>query len=298
MGGIDFLQYNHKARKVKLNNDIVMKKELLVTGLSLGIPLLSWGCDTPTNNGETTDTNTDTGSGTINLVANGEAFARQEFVTKDDWTINFDHVYVTLDQVTAYQSDPAFNPDKNEEISAEQEVTLLSEAKTVDLAKGDGPLTVTKKQAPVGEYNAIAWQVVSPEQEKKADSAIVLDGTAEKDGKTIDFVLNLDQPLSYQCGEYVGEVRKGILEADGETELETTFHFDHIFGDGEAAEDAEINTNAVGFAPMADLANENRLETDLDALEQQLSSQDYDQLMESMKGLGHVGEGHCQETLM
>jgi len=274
-----------------------MKKELLVTGLSLGIPLLSWGCDTPTNNGETTDRNTDRGSGTIKLVANGEAFARQEFVTKDDWTINFDHVYVTLDQVTAYQSDPPFNPDQDQQISAEQDVTLVSEATTIDLAQGDGPLKVTTKQAPAGEYNAIAWQVISPKQ-GKTDSAIVLEGTAEKQGETIDFILNLDQPLSYQCGEYVGELRKGILEAGGETELETTFHFDHIFGDGEAAEDDEINTNAVGFAPMADLANEKRLETDLDALEQQLSAQNYETLMEAIKGLGHVGEGHCQETLM
>ncbi len=295
MGGIDFCKNNDKARKVKLKKISVVKKELFVTGLFVGIPLLIAGCDTATNNEATNTTDSETGSGTISLVANGEAFAREEFATKNDWTINLDHVYVTLDQVKAYQSDPAFDPDQDQEITAEQEVTLLNEAKTVDLAKGNKPIKVSETQAPAGEYNALAWQIVSPEQ-GKTDSAMVLEGTAQKDGESIDFVLNLDQPLSYQCGEYVGDVRKGILEADGETELETTFHLDHIFGDGEAEPDDDINQNAVGFEPMAELAMNNRLEADLNTLEQELSSQEYERLMGAIKGLGHVGEGHCLET--
>ena len=38
--------------------------------------------------------------GTLAFQANGEDFVRQGFVAKDGWTIDFDHVYVTLAEVT------------------------------------------------------------------------------------------------------------------------------------------------------------------------------------------------------
>lgn len=279
-----------------------MQKRALLVSLSLGLPLLTFGCaSNTTGNGETAGNNetaSASGTGTINLVANGEAFVRQGFVTKDGWQIDFDHVYVTLDDVKAYQSDPAFNPDKDEEIQATNEVTLVSDPTTVDLAKGGenaDPIMVTQEKGEAGFYNAIRWNLVTPEQGEQ-NSAIVLDGTAQKEGRTIDFVLNLDQPIGYKCGEYVGDSRKGFLEADSNTELETTFHFDHIFGDAEAPADDAINTGAVGFAPMAKLADNGTLNVDLQTLQQELSSENYQTLEKAIKGLGHVGEGHCAET--
>jgi len=279
-----------------------LQKRALLTSLSLGLPLFAFGCaSNTTGEGETSGSNetaSANGTGRINLVANGEAFVRQGFVTKDGWQIDFDHVYVTLDDVKAYQSDPAFDPDQDEEIQAQNEVTLVSDPTTVDLAKGGenaDPIMVTQEKGKAGFYNAISWKLATPEQGEQ-NSAIVLDGTAQKNGRTIDFVLNLDKSIAYKCGEYVGDARKGFLEADSKTELETTFHFDHIFGDAQAPADDAINTGAVGFEPMAKLADNGTLKANLQTLQQQLSSENYQTLEKAIKGLGHVGEGHCAET--
>lgn len=278
-----------------------MKKRQLLTSLSVGLPLFLLGCGSETTSDSETSTGESTasgGSGTITLVANGEDFVRQGFISKDGWRIDFEHVYVTLDDVTAYQSDPAFDPDKDQEIKAKQEVTLVSDPMTVDLAAGGenaDPIMVTEKQGTAGFYNAIRWELVTPEQ-GETNSAIALQGTAQKDGRTIDFVLNLDKPMAYKCGEFVGDARKGFLEPDSETQLETTFHFDHIFGDGQAPADDAINTGAVGFDPIAQLADNGSLNVDMETLKQELSSENYQTLEKAIKGLGHVGEGHCAET--
>ena len=274
----------------------MVKKQLIATSFLLGIPLLAVGCGQQAMETNTDDTAA-SGSGMMSLMANGEDFVREGFVSKDGWRIDFNHVYVTLDEVVAYQSDPPFDPDEEETINAKEEVTLVSEPTTLDLAKGGADadlIQVTEKEAPAGVYNALAWQVVSPE-EGEVNSAIALQGTAQKDGKTINFTLNLDRPLAYKCGEYVGDVRKGFLEPDSKTQLESTFHFDHIFGDGEAPMDDPINTGAVGFEPMAALAENNTLNADLATLEQELSSEEYETLQKAMVGLGHVGEGHCNQ---
>jgi hypothetical protein len=94
----------------------------------------------------------------------------------------------------------------------------------------------------------------------------------------------------------VGDERKGILAAGEEADLEATFHFDHLFGDGEAPPDDDINTGALGFDPLAALASDGVLEADSDRLEADLDPADYAKLLEILPSLGHVGEGHCDET--
>ncbi len=230
----------------------------------------------------------------LTLVANGEDFIREGFVSKDGWRIDFNHAFVTLDQVTAYQTDPPFNAEGEDNLNPTESVMLVDEVMTIDLAEGDEnapPIIVAEAIAPLGVYNALSWKLVNDPQ---TNTSIILDGVAVKDGETINFVLNLAMPLEYQCGEFVGDQRKGILEAGKGAELETTFHFDHVFGDGEAAPDDEINVGAVGFQPLAQLANNGELNIDLTTLETQLSPDDYEKLMKNLESLGHVGEGHCR----
>ncbi|MDY7015456.1 MAG: DUF4382 domain-containing protein, partial [Cyanobacteriota bacterium] len=71
---------------------------------------------------------------------------------------------------------------------------------------------------------------------------------------------------------------------------------DHLFGDGEAPPDDEINEGALGFEPFAALAQDGTIEADSAALQEKLSEADYAKLMAILPSLGHVGEGHCQET--
>ncbi|MBE9128912.1 MULTISPECIES: DUF4382 domain-containing protein [unclassified Coleofasciculus] len=284
-----------------------MRKPLLIlASLTFLAPGILLGCSengvqTETQAGapaaQETQTQAQGGEGTLQLVANGEDFVRQGFVTKDGWQIDFEHVYVTLDDVTAYQTDPPFDPDKSGELKATEKLTLLDEPKTVDLAAGDGdaaPITVTSQPAPMGTYNALSWNLVEANQGSVEGSTILLEGTAEKEGRIINFTISFDKPLEYTCGQYVGEERKGILKNTDQTEIETTFHFDHIFGDANAPEDDALNQDAIGFEPFAALAQEGTLKADRAMLKQELPSEDYQKLEEAIAGLGHVGEGHCR----
>ena len=262
--------------------------------LSLISALILASCNKNTPSNPTVTENGDSGGDSLTLVANGEDFIRQGFTSKDGWRIDFNHAFVTLDQVTAYQTDPPFNAESKDNLTPKESVVLVDEAITIDLAKGDenaSPIIVAEAVAPLGVYNALSWKLVNDPQ---TNASIILDGIAVKDGETINFVLNLPVPLEYQCGEFVGEERKGILEVGKKAELETTFHFDHVFGDGEATPDDEINLGAIGFQPLAQLASNGELKTDLAILETKLSPEDYGKLSKSLESLGHVGEGHCR----
>lgn len=238
------------------------------------------------------------GEGTLVLTANGEDFVRQGFVSKDGWQIEFDHVYVTLTDVKAYQTNPPFNPDRTAELKASETIELTQQPQTIDLAQGDDaadPVEVAQTTAPAGRYNALTWTMTPAPEGPAQGQVLVMQGTAEKDGRTINFVIQSDQEYAYTCGEFVGDQRKGILETGDTADLEATFHFDHIFGDAEAAPDDDINTGAVGFEPFAALADGDRVEVDLATLRSELSPEDYATLEEALRGLAHVGEGHCRE---
>ena len=217
--------------------------------------------------------------GKLQLYANGEDFVRQGFVSKDGWSISFDHVYITLSDITAYQTDPPYDPHDGGSINGEV-TTALDQTYTVDLAEG-GPdalpiLVGEVPDAPVGQYNAISWNMVKAESGPAAGYSLVMIGTAEKDGQTVDFTINIDAESSYDCGEYVGDERKGILAEGSTADLEMTFHFDHIFGDAETPLDDELNQGALGFEYFIDYADGTITEIDMGKMH-----------------LGHVGEGHC-----
>jgi len=219
------------------------------------------------------------GGGTLQLYANGEDFVRQGFVSKDGWSINFDHVYLTLADITAYQTDPPYDPHTGGGINGKVSVGL-DKAYTVDLAEGgeDAPpiLVGEVQNAPAGQYNAISWNMVKAESGPAAGYSLVMIGAAEKDGQVVDFTINIDAACSYDCGEYVGDARKGILPEGGTADLEMTFHFDHIFGDAETPLDDKLNQGALGFEYFVAYADGTTAEIDMGEMH-----------------LGHVGEGHC-----
>jgi hypothetical protein len=217
-------------------------------------------------------------TGTLEFYANGEDFVRQGFVSKDGWSIQFDHVYITLADIKAYQTDPPYDPSTGAAISGESTVELDG-IFAIDLAQG-GPdaepiLVDTIPGVDTGHYNALSWRMVKAESSPAAGYSLVMVGTAEKEGETINFTINLEEECEYECGEYVGDMRKGIVTEGGTADLEMTFHFDHIFGDGDLPLDDELNLAAVGFEPFA----------------QGGTGQEVIDMTELH--LGHVGEGHC-----
>lgn len=268
-----------------------MRKLFLPLTILVGLSL-SGGC----NSDQLTEITDD--SSTLALVANGEDFVREGFITKDGWDISFNHVYVNLANVTTYETDPPFNAETDKEIKAKKKVTLLDTVKTLDLAEGDEnapPILVNKINAEPGFYNALTWSLVRGNEDVTENHSIVLEGVAQKNGKTVNFLVSLNPELSYQCGEFIGEIRKGILTENGTAELEITMHFDHIFGDQELASDDELNLGALGFEPLAKLAQNDSLRVTMEELSQKLTAEEYQQLTTAINSLGHVGEGHCHE---
>ncbi|WP_199249284.1 DUF4382 domain-containing protein [[Phormidium] sp. ETS-05] len=231
------------------------------------------------------------GEGTLEIRANGEDFVRQGFVSKDGWQISFDRLDAHIASVTAYQTDPPYDAEAGGEIKAKQSISL-PQGQIVDLAAGDEnapPILVGEVKAPPGTYNAVAWKLAKATTGPSAGSALMLQGKATKEGKTVDFQIKIEEELAFTCGEFVGDARKGILAPGGKADLELTFHFDHLFGDGSAEPDDEINTGALGFEPLAALASGDKVETDLATLKQKLSAADYQKIEEILPSLGHVG---------
>ena len=235
------------------------------------------------------------GSGTLVIRANGEDFVRKGFTSKDGWDISFDHVYVTMAEITAAQADLS------------DAAVTVAEPVTVDLAAGDAeaePIVVAEKaNVPAGHYNALSWQLKAIDDGPAAGAPIVMIGTAQKADETVPFEVRWNESVAFACGDFVGEQRKGIVKTDQSADIEATFHFDHIFGDGSAPKDDDINTGALGFEPLAALRDtgttegSDRLLVDSTALEAQLSEQDFQTLEAAIVSLGHVGEGHCEATI-
>ncbi len=227
-----------------------------------------------------------TQTGTLMIYANGENRLREGWTTKDGWQLTVDHAYFTLGRITAYQTNPPFDPSQDEQPVAIASVEF-PDAMTVDLV-ADVPPLIGSTAAPVGHFNALAWQTLDP--------TLQLVGTARRGNVTLPFDITLNEPLQYLCGDYIGDARKGIVTANETAELEITLHFDHLFGDGAEPASAEMNQTAVGFDPFAALAADNNVTVDQATLKNRLSAAEYNRLLAALKSLGHVGEGHCREV--
>ncbi|WJI25860.1 DUF4382 domain-containing protein [Thermosynechococcus sp. B3] len=224
--------------------------------------------------------------GTLLLYANGEERLQTGWTSKDGWKLEFDHVYLTLGTVTAYQTHPPFDPEAGDRPASEVTV-VFSDPMTVDLVSDQRPL-VGSAAAAVGHFNALQWQTLAP--------SLQLVGTAQRRDLKVPFDITLDQPLAFVCGDYIGDERKGIVTANSSAELEITLHFDHLFGDGAEPATAEINRDALGFDPFAAIATPERVTVDWTGLQQKLSPQEFQTLLTALRSLGHVGEGHCREV--
>jgi hypothetical protein len=220
-------------------------------------------------------------AGTLTFFASGEELATEGFqaprLTKDGWSLTFSHIFITLTDITAYQTDPPYDAHQGGAITGQPQVALQG-THSLDLvmsAQEDTRVLVSAiADAPAGHYNALSWRMTKATEGILAGYSMVLTGTAEKDGTIIPFQLYSDEERTYRCGEYVGDQRKGLLPEKGIADLEMTFHLDHIFGRADKPADDTMNSEALGFAPFADGGKKHTL---------------------ALRGLhiGHAGEGHC-----
>ena len=253
----------------------------------------------------------DVETGTLIFTMNGEDFAREGFTSKDGWAISFDNLYINIEGPTAFQVvDPeAANRIKPEgprahaghphaDIPEGAANEALIAAFFVDVAQGAGPTEIGRiDDAPIGNYNRLNFNIKKAGSESEGYKAeydgysIVMVGAATKDGNEVIFEILLTEEIEYtSCGpnELVG-----VVAAGGEGTAEATFHFDHVFGDIDGG--ADLNDEAVGFQPFADLAastdGEGGLWTVMQSDLQDMS--EYDKFRDALLTIGHSGEAHC-----
>jgi len=220
-------------------------------------------------------------TGTIIFTANGEDFVRKGFIDKQGWSISFDQLYINLLDPTAY-------------MSSGQSV-ILKGAYWVDLAAGNDeaePIEIGRlSEIPAENYKALKFKIRKSPGGAFQGCSIVLIGRAEKKGLSVPFIIKLEEEMDFDGREgYVGEELKGMLLPGKVTSVEMTFHFDHIFGDQEAAADDHINTGSVGFDFFNQFTQNGKVDVRQSELKKAVG---YDTLVRAIWTLGHLGEGHC-----
>jgi len=276
---------------------VILVSKLFALGLVFG----SCGAGEADINAEETTVDVQEVTGDLAFAANGEDFVRTGFVSSDGWHITFRHVYVTITDVAAYQTNPPYDPHTGEEIVGDVQVELAG-IFTIDLAEGDENaepvLMGILEDVPAGHYNALSWSMIPAEEGPSQGYTIYIDAQAEKEDQSYNVILGFENGYRYAAGEFVGDERKGFVTADAAGDLEMTFHFDHIFGDIEQPADCNLNMMAIGFEPFAELMHEGTVFEDLVTLFENLPEETFTRLQEVLPTLGHTGEGHCHCTVI
>ena len=156
-----------------------------------------------------------TAEGILILVANGEYFVRQDFVSKDGWEIEFDRLDVNLSDATAYSTE-FFEPqpgDTKKSVKYEHRAQFDT-AGAVDLAAGEAdaePITVSRAEVPLGFYNALSWGLSTAKPNSAiAGNTMVLEGRANKNGMLELNQTDLAEQLSPQNYRKLTEASAGL----------------------------------------------------------------------------------------
>lgn len=224
--------------------------------------------------------------GTLQFYAEGEELAREGLVSWDGYNVTFEHIYVTLSHITGYQTDPPYDPETQVDIEYEVKVSQAG-THTVDLAQEGGvddPRQFVGEVSgqPAGWYNALSWRMVKATTGPASGYSLLMIATATNGTATIEFEIGITREYEFRGGTYVGDEVKGILNVDGTTDLEMTFHLDHIFGELEEAEG--LRALHIDDAPGFGVLWDNREDQNM-----------IDELLDlTVIHLAHVGEGHCR----
>ena len=233
----------------------------------------------------------------LDVMVNGEAFAEAGMLSKDGWQISFDEVTVTVGEITVSGA-----PSDGGGDGVDVPWTLGEGAETAEAAEGEGetppgfvavslqegPVKLGPQPVPVGTYSQVKWRWGTD-----STAAIALKGTAVQGDQSIPFDLQLPGSFQAICGDYVGEERKGVVTADSGGEVELTLHLDHLFGDGEAAPNDEINTQSFGFNAFAETASEQGVVVTPATWDAWGTPALRQSLQDVLLSMPHVGEGHC-----
>lgn len=266
-----------------------MRKPILVLSIVTLIALVLTACG-----------GRQSGPGTLQFYSSGGDIVQQGLLSKDGWQITFNHVYVTVAEIIAYQTDPPYDPVYSADIIRYEISTTLNGTYTVDLKSGESaPVFVGKvTDAKAGAFDALSLKMVPAPTGDAAGYSLVLAGKAEKEGRIVDFTIKLDWQAEFLCGDYFLsgadlKDKKGILDPGGEADLEMTFALDSLFGDGTTPATGVLNTSAFGFDALAALAEGSTLDVDTAGLQAALSADQYALFEQALIDVPHTGARLC-----
>ena len=277
---------------------------------TIGVLLSACGDNDENGNGNIT-------AGSLIFTANGEEFVRDGFTSLDGWDLSFDHLYINIEDPTAYQVAeaasvirPLHAGHSHEDIPEGSAHEVLTGSFLIDLVQGTDATEINITEAAIGNYNRLNFNIVQTTSSSQpilpvtsndvsdwVGYSIVLIGTAVKNGDNLEFTIRLTEEMQYSdCGpnEFVGVVAEG---EEGTAEM--TFHFDHVFGDEETlGEPDSVNEIALGFDPFAALATGGVLDVTQGDLSNNLSGADYLTFIDALRTIGHSGEAHCHYSAL
>lgn len=246
--------------------------------------------------------------GNVTLQAWGEDYIDVEIPAEDvidGWTIRFEHALVAISDVT---------------LNGHGDPSLLSHQRVVDLAAPPaGAKTIGTTAVPAGLYNTVQYRVspvgtgttvedtaddapgVSSAEELMFNSqaSIVLTGKATKEEAAIRFNWAFDADTLYERCQIDTTVEK-----DGESSVELTFHFDHLFNDDLDSPTPNIAFDLIASADAdqdGEVTKDELLAVNIEGEERyQVGSRPitnlWDFIAHQSTTVGHInGEGHCGE---
>lgn len=217
---------------------------------------------------------TDDGVGTVSVHVTGEGAAKTGYPFVDDgveirfadgWQLRFTKYLVSVGSIRLAGED-----DVDAFVSDEVVVT--------DLHLGD-PVVLTREGLAARRWERFGFQIVAPPpnarvsgQVAEADVARMreggfnywLEGSAEKDGRTVSFAWGLKNPTrATNCTSGIDGTSGVVVRRNATSEVEITFHLEHLFWDTLGTEIAKLRFDAI-----AAVANERGV-VDFDALASQ-----------------------------
>lgn len=294
-----------------------MKTIQALSGITTLLALTASACGTPMNNADGGDASTMTaGSGSIAVNVWGEEYVANEIPAadvEDGWRIQFSKFYVHVSNVQFGAT------------GSTQMYSLLTTGRVFDLKQAPMPLTVgvitsveARRQDQVQfemsatAMNSIAHNISESDltMMKTNRYALYVEGTATHPMQGMyTFRWGFSNSTRFNnCQDDMGA--RGIVVANGTTpsNVQLTFHADHLFYDGLQNSDAKVRFNAIAGADR----NMDRMITleelamvDLTTLPmgqyQTGSARNVNNLRDFVTNLvstvGHFnGEGHCDET--
>lgn len=216
----------------------------------------------------------------LSVFANGEDFVSNGFVGKEGWQIEFQNLYVNINDIEAY------NP-------FDKDLHVISEGDFFVDLRYEPLVSVTNfKQIPIGNYQSLRFSLSPQISGEYEGYSIIMIGTASRQETLIPFTIKLHEAITFDGKEgYVGDTIKGLVEKNQTGEAEMTFHFDHIFGDASAAPSAHVNADSPGFSLFLHYAHNGSINVTQNDLK---THENYPKLIKAIETLGHLGEGHCE----